>query len=273
MSLHPLPLVTAPPAGSAPPSPPWRQLLAESIGTALLAVAVVGSGIMAANLTPDAGLRLLANSVATALALAVLITILAPVSGAHLNPVVSLADWSLGRAPGTGLAGRMLAGYLLAQVAGAISGTILANLMFAQPAIATSGTDRTGIHQWLSEAIATSGLVLLIFALSRTGRTTLTPAAVGGYIGAAYWFTSSTSFANPALTLGRIFTDTLAGIAPASVPGFITAQLIGLILGIGLVLALYPTIGHPTTAHPTTARSAGEVRHRRGDPIPDRSPR
>ena len=162
-------------------------------------------------------------------------------SGAHLNPVVSAADWYLGRRTRTGLTGTQLGGYAAAQTLGAIAGSILANLMFDLPAVEFSGKERSAGHLWLGEVVATAGLVLLIFALARSGRSAVAPAAVGAYIGAAYWFTSSTSFANPAVTIGRAFTDTFAGIAPASVPGFVVAQVIGLAIGVGLLLALYPT--------------------------------
>ncbi|NYF57957.1 aquaporin [Micromonospora purpureochromogenes] len=222
----------------------WRRLLAEFTGTALLVTAVVGSGIMATALSPgDVGLQLLENSIATAFALGALILIFGPVSGAHFNPVVSAADWFLGRRAGTGLTGRDLGGYVAAQVAGAIGGSILANLMFDLAAVDLSAKDRTAGHLWLGEVVATAGLILLIFALARSGRAPVAPAAVGAYIGAAYWFTSSTSFANPAVTIGRAFTDTFAGIAPASVPGFVIAQLVGLAVGIGLLAALYPDAG------------------------------
>ncbi|MEV4545478.1 MIP/aquaporin family protein [Micromonospora echinaurantiaca] len=221
-----------------------RRLLAEFLGTALLVTAVVGSGIMAATLSPgDVGLQLLENSIATALALGALILVFGPVSGAHLNPVVSAADWFLGRRTGTGLTGRDLAGYTVAQVTGAVAGSVLANLMFDLAAVDLSGKDRAGANLWLGEVVATSGLILLVFALARSGRAPVAPAAVGAYIGAAYWFTSSTSFANPAVTIGRAFTDTFAGIAPASVPAFVLAQLVGLAAGVGLLAALYPDAG------------------------------
>jgi arsenate reductase len=222
----------------------WRRFLAEFVGTALLVTAVVGSGVMATELSPDdVGLQLLENSTATALALGALILTFGPVSGAHFNPVVSAADWFLGRRSGSGLAGRHLVGHVAAQVTGAIAGSILANLMFALPAVDFSSKDRAAGHLWLGELVATSGLILLIFALARTGRAAVAPAAVGAYIGAAYWFTSSTSFANPAVTVGRAFSDTFAGIAPSSVPGFVAAQLVGLGVGVGLLLALYPGVG------------------------------
>ncbi|MEV2237161.1 MIP/aquaporin family protein [Micromonospora sp. NPDC049891] len=237
-----------------------RRLLAEFAGTALLVTAVVGSGIMASALSPDdVGLQLLENSIATAFALGVLILMFGPVSGAHFNPVVSVADWWLGRRSGTGLTARDLAGYVAAQVLGGIAGAVLANLMFSRTAVSFAGTDRTGGHLWLGEVVATAGLVLLIFALARSGRATVAPAAVGAYIGAAYWFTSSTSFANPAVTVGRAFTDTFAGIAPASVPGFVLAQLVGLAVGVGLLAGLYPDAG--TAADQVVVPTDGHESH------------
>ena len=242
------------------PVAPWRRLLAEFVGTALLVTAVVGSGIMATELSPDdVGLQLLQNSVATAFALGALILTFGPVSGAHFNPVVSAADWWLGRRHGTGLTGRDLAGYTIAQTLGAIAGSVLANAMFDLAVVDFSAKDRAAGHLWLGEVVATAGLLLLIFALVRSGRASVAPAAVGAYIGAAYWFTSSTSFANPAVTVGRAFTDTFAGIAPASVPGFVLAQLAGLLIGVGLVVALYPNAGaaadEVVVPHDATARS------------------
>jgi arsenate reductase len=223
---------------------PWRRLLAEFIGTALLVTAVVGSGIMAATLSPDdIGLQLLENSIATAFALGALILTFGPISGAHFNPVVSATDWLLGRPSRTGLTALQLAGYLVAQIAGGIAGSVLANLMFDLAAVTWSTKDRSGANLWLGEVVATAGLILLIFGLARSGRSAVAPAAVGAYIGAAYWFTSSTSFANPAVTIGRAFTDTFAGIAPASVPAFIVAQYIGAAIGVGLLVALYPYVG------------------------------
>jgi arsenate reductase len=257
----------------------WRRLLAEFVGTALLVAAVVGSGIMATTLSPhDVGLQLLENSVATAFALGALILTFGPVSGAHFNPVVSAADWFLGRRTRTGLTGTDLAAYALAQVAGAIAGSVLANLMFALHPVTFSTKTRSAGHLWLGEVVATAGLLLLIFALARTGRAAVAPAAVGAYIGAAYWFTSSTSFANPAVTIGRAFTDTFAGIAPTSVPGFVVAQLVGLLAGVGLLAALYPDAGsaadqvvvehdvataglHPLTVRTTSARTQEGTPH------------
>jgi arsenate reductase len=235
-------------------------MLAEFLGTALLVTAVVGSGIMATTLSPDnIGLQLLENSIATAFALGALILTFGPVSGAHFNPVVSAADWWLGRRHRTGLTGRDLGAYTVAQVLGAIVGSVLANLMFDLAPVTMSTKIRASAHLWLGEVVATAGLLLLIFALVRSGRAAVAPAAVGAYIGAAYWFTSSTSFANPAVTVGRAFTDTFAGIAPASVPGFVVAQIVGLLVGVGLVIALYPNAGADADAvvvpHEDTARS------------------
>jgi glycerol uptake facilitator-like aquaporin len=188
------------------------------------------------------------------------------VSGAHFNPVVSAADWLLGRRSRTGLTATELAGYAGAQTVGGIGGAVLANLMFALPAVDWSSKTRTGGHLWLGEIVATAGLVLLVFALARSGRSAVAPAAVGAYIGAAYWFTSSTSFANPAVTAGRMFSNTFAGISPTSVPPFVLAQIIGAVLGTVLVLALYPDAGrtadavvvpHHTSPAPAAGRSTG----------------
>src|SRR5215213_296767 len=221
----------------------WRRLLAELIGTALLVTVVVGSGIAAASLSPsDVGLQLLENSTATALGLAVLILVFGPVSGGHFNPVISAVDWLLSRRPGNGLSAADVAMYAAAQLIGAILGALLANIMFDLPAVQISGTDRISLGHGLGEVVATAGLVVVVFALARTERAALSAAAVGAYIGAAYWFTSSTSFANPAVTVGRIFSDTFAGIAPASAPGFIAMQLFGLGVGVGLVAWLYPQV-------------------------------
>ena len=230
-------------------APSWRRLVAEFIGTGLLVTVVVGSGIAAHRLSPnDVGLQLLENSLTTALGLTVLILALGSISGAHFNPVVSVADWFVGRRDRTGLTLLELAAYIAAQVAGAIGGSVLANLMFEVPTkIAT--TSRDGAGHFLGEVVATSGLLIVIFSLARTHRAAIAAPAVGAYIGAAYWFTSSTSFANPAVTIGRIFSDTFAGIAPASVPAFIGAQLVGAVIGVAITLLLFPTVG----------RSAGDV--------------
>lgn len=219
----------------------WRQALAEALGTGLLVAVVVGSGIAAARFSPeDLGLQLLESSIATALGLAVLIVLLAPVSGAHVNPLVSLADAILDRNHRGRPRMRTLVWCIPAQVLGGIGGAVLANLMFDVPT-RIAATERSGSGILVGELVATAGLVLLIFGLARSGRGPLTIGpAVGAYIGAAYWFTSSTSFANPAVTVGRMFSDTFAGIAPSSVLPFLGAQLIGAAVGVGLVLVLFP---------------------------------
>ena len=220
-------------------APLGRRVAAEAIGTGLLVAVVVGSGIQATELSRDVGVQLLANSLATVFGLGGLILVLGPVSGAHFNPVVTLAAWFTGRRTSGGLALRDVAAYVPAQVAGGIGGAILADAMFAKPLVRFSAHDRFAGHLWLGEVVATAGLILLVLGLGRIGRAASAPAAVASYIGAAYWFTSSTSFANPAVTIGRAFTDTFAGIAPASVPPFIAAQLVGAVLGLGIVAAVY----------------------------------
>ncbi|MBB2741948.1 UNVERIFIED_ORG: arsenate reductase [Microbispora rosea subsp. rosea] len=222
-----------------------RRAFAEFLGSGLLVAVVIGSGVMAVRLSPDVGIQLLANSVATAAALPVIITLVGPVSGAHLNPVVSLVDWLLGRRERTGLTAREVVAYLPAQVAGGIAGAVLANLMFALPPVTASTHVRAGLSLWLGEVVATAGLVALVVALARQGRAHLAPPLVGAYIGAAYWFTSSTSFANPAVTIARGFSDTFAGIAPASIPAFVVAQLLGALVGAVIAVALYPTPSRP----------------------------
>ena len=223
-----------------------RRLLAEAVGTGLLVTVVVGSGIAAQQLSPgNTGLQLLENSTATAFGLAVLILMFGPVSGAHFNPVVTSVDWLLGRRAGTGISGAHVAPYLAAQTVGAAAGAILANAMFELPLVEISQTDRATTGHGIGEIAATAGLVALIFLLARTGRHALSAAAVGAYIGAAYWYTSSTSFANPAVTVGRVFTDTFAGIAPGSVPLYIGAQIVGAAVGLGLVITLYPDTDRP----------------------------
>ena len=219
-----------------------RRLLAELLGTALLVTVVVGSGIAAQQLSAgDVGLQRLENSTATVLGLTVLILMFGPVSGAHFNPVVTLADWFLGRRTGQGLSLPEVGAYTVAQVVGAVAGSVLANAMF-EVGTSVSTTDRTSPGHLLAEVVATTFLVALIFTLARSDRGALAAPAVGAYIGAAYWFTSSTSFANPAVTVGRVFTDTFAGIAPSSAPPFVVAQIIGLAVGVVLVLALYPDV-------------------------------
>lgn len=213
-----------------------QRLAAEFLGSGLLATTVIGSGIMAQSLSPaDTGLQLLENAFATALGLGVLILVFAPVSGAHFNPVVSLADAVLGHRPW-----RDALAYIPVQVVGCLAGAALANLMFDLPAVTVSGTERLTPGTFLAEIVATAGLVLVIFALAGSGRASLVPLAVGAYIGAAYFFTSSTSFANPAITIGRMLSDTFAGIAPGSVPGYLGAQLLGGAIGVLLVLAFRP---------------------------------
>lgn len=210
-----------------------RRLAAEAVGTAFLLMAVVGSGIAAQRLSPgDVGLQLLENAVATAFALTALIWALGPVSGAHFNPAVTLAEVALRRRPvKEGIA------YIGAQAGGGIAGTVLANLMFELPPVAWSTTARGGSGQLIGEAVATLGLLAVIFLIPRSRDAVIAP-AVGAYIGAAYFFTSSTSFANPAVTAARMFSDTFAGIYPGSAPGFVGMQLVGAGLAIGLVWAL-----------------------------------
>ncbi|MFB8368233.1 aquaporin [Pseudarthrobacter sp. NPDC055928] len=239
--------------------PLWRRAVAELLGTSLLVAVVVGSGISAQQLSPgDVGLQLLENSTATVLGLTVLILMLGPVSGAHFNPVVSLVDWVLGRRSGTGLTLPELGTYVAAQTVGAITGSMLANAMF-DVGTSISTKDRVSTGHLLAEVVATAGLILLIFALAATSRGVLAAPAVGAYIGAAYWFTSSTSFANPAVTVGRIFSDTFAGIAPPSVPGFIVAQLVGAAVGLGLLLILFPSAARAAddVVLPHDSRAAG----------------
>ncbi|WP_284974886.1 MIP/aquaporin family protein [Arthrobacter sp. efr-133-TYG-104] len=220
--------------------PLWRRAIAELIGTSVLVAIVVGSGIAAQQLSPnDVGLQLLQNSTATVLGLAVLILVFGPVSGAHFNPVVSLVDWFLGRRSGSGLPLPDLGLYVLAQIIGAIGGSVLASAMF-EVGTSISTKERATAGHLLAEVVATAGLVLLIFSLAATRRGALAAPAVGAYIGAAYWFTSSTSFANPAVTIGRIFSDTFAGIAPGSVLPFIAVQILGAAVGVGVLLLLFP---------------------------------
>ena len=198
----------------------WRRLVAEYLGSAFLAAIVVGSGIAAQQLSPgNVGLELLQNALVTGAGLFAIILIFGSLSGAHFNPVVSFVDAAFG-----GVSWWDAAAYLPAQVVGCITGAITANVMFSLKAVSISTHHRaTGPHLF-AEVIATVGLLLVIFALARSDRTAYTPAAVGAYITAAYFFTSSTSFANPAITVGRMFSDTFAGIAPSSAPGFIGAS-------------------------------------------------
>ena len=219
-----------------------RRLFAEALGTGLLVAAVIGSGIMAQRLSPnDTGLQLLENAIATGAALVVLIATLGSVSGAHFNPVVTAVDAWFG-----GTSRRDIAPYLTVQTLGACAGAVLANLMFGLPAVSVSQHDRSGPGILLSEVVATFGLLLVIMGLVRAGRSVWVAPAVAAYITAAYWFTASTSFANPAVTIGRTLSNTFAGIAPASVPGFITAQAVGGLIAAVTALALWP---HRPTTH------------------------
>ena len=232
-----------------------RRLLAELLGTGLLVAVVVGSGIAAQRLSPgDIGLQLLENSTATGAGLVALILAFGSVSGAHFNPVVTLADLLLG-----GMSSRDGIWYVAVQMIGACAGAMVANLMFDLPAVTVSTHLRSSSGLWLGEVVATFGLLTVILGLTRTGRTSAAPYAVGAYIAAAYWFTSSTSFANPAVTVGRTLTNTFAGIAPSSVPAFVTAQIVGAVLGIGVARLLHPKLDaadillpHPDTAEETS---------------------
>ncbi|WP_326651183.1 MIP/aquaporin family protein [Streptomyces sp. NBC_01750] len=229
-----------PAPGATPPRTPLvARAAAELVGTAALVAVVVGSGIQATELSQDVGLQLLANSIATVFGLGVLIALLGPVSGAHFNPAVTLAEWWTARRGGAGVTAREAAVYVPTQIAGAIAGAVLADAMFGEPLVKWSTHDRSAGNLLLGEVVATAGLILLIFGLARTDRLRFAPVAVASYIGAAYWFTSSTSFANPAVTIGRAFTDTFAGIAPGSVPGFIGAQLAGAVVGLALVALIF----------------------------------
>ncbi len=239
-----------------------RRLLAEYVGSAFLAALVVGSGIAAQNLSPgDVGLQLLENAVATGAGLFAIILMFGAVSGGHFNPVVSFVDASFG-----GMRWRDAAAYAPAQVAGCITGAVVANAMFALALVSISAKHRASGPHLFSEVVATLGLMLVIFSLTRTKRGAATPAAVGAYIAAAYFFTSSTSFANPAISIGRMFSDTFAGIAPSSVPGFVAAQIIGGVVAIGLLRTLYPDV---------TPQEAAEVMlpHDDGRPEPDSTSR
>jgi arsenate reductase len=213
-----------------------RRITAEGLGTGLLVAIVVGSGICAQRLSPhDRGLQLLASSVATGAGLVALVLALGPVSGAHLNPAVTIADRVLG-----GTSTRAASLYVVAQVVGACLGAMVANLMFDLPAIDVSTQTRSSSGLWLGEVVAAFGLLIVILGVVRTGRAGLAAFAVGGYITAAYWFTSSTSFANPAVTVGRTLTDTFAGIAPSSVPMFVVMQVVGALTAVALGVFVFP---------------------------------
>lgn len=213
-----------------------RRLTAEALGTALLVAVVVGSGISAQRLSPhDLGLELLENSIATGAALVALILALGPVSGAHFNPVVTVADRLLG-----GTTNRDAALYVVAQVVGACIGAMVANAMFDLPLVDVSTHTRSSSGLWLGELVAAFGLLIVILGVVRSGRVGLAAFAVGAYISAAYWFTSSTSFANPAVTIGRTLSDTFAGIAPSSVPMFVVMQFAGALTAVALAVFLFP---------------------------------
>jgi arsenate reductase len=230
------------------------------MGSAFLAAVVIGSGIAAHNLSPgNTGLELLENAAATAAGLYAIILMFGPVSGGHFNPVVSVADAVFG-----GLSWRDTAAYLPVQIIGCFGGAVVANVMFARAAITISAKNRAKPAHFLAEIVATLGLLLVIFALARSGRSRTAPAAVGAYIGAAYFFTSSTSFANPAITVGRMFSDTFAGIAPASVPAFIGAQVVGCAVAVAAIRALYPGLSAEAAAEITVPHDAGTERHEHG---------
>jgi arsenate reductase len=216
----------------------WRRLVAEFLGSAFLAAVVIGSGIAAQRLSPgNTGLQLFENAAATAAGLFAIILMFGPVSGGHFNPVVSFVDAAFG-----GLRWRDATAYLPVQVAGCVVGALVANVMFSLTAIELSTKHRASPAHFVSEVVATLGLLLVIFALARTGRSRSAPAAVGAYIGAAYFFTSSTGFANPAITVGRMFSNSFAGIAPSSVPSFVVAQALGGLVAFAVILVLYPRL-------------------------------
>ncbi|MCJ1678732.1 aquaporin [Streptomyces sp. APSN-46.1] len=216
-----------------------RRAAAEFVGTAGLLVVVIGSGIQATALSRDTGVALVANSLASAIGLGLIITLFGPLSGAHLNPVVTLTSWWGRRTGGEGLGGREALVYAAAQTLGAIGGAVLAEVMFGRVPGAFATQVRGGGHLLVGEVVATAGLVLVIQGLGRIGRPGLIPAAVSAYIAAAIWFTSSGSFANPAGTIGRAFSDSFTGIAPQSLPGFVAAQLVGGAVGLLLAGLLY----------------------------------
>jgi arsenate reductase len=223
---------------AVPGVPPLaRKVAAEFVGTTFLLAAIVGSGIMAEQLTDDVGLQLLQNAFATAGVLVALILALGPASGAHFNPAVTLADRAFG-----GIDTPTTISYVIAQVTGAITGVVLANAMFDLVLVDWSTKDRSAGHLVLAEGVATFGLLLVIFGVVRSGRPGVAAFAVGGYIAGAYYFTSSTSFANPAVTIARAWSDTFAGIEPASVPGFVAAQLIATAVAVAVIRLIYPHI-------------------------------
>lgn len=228
---------------------PQRRIVAEALGTALLVAAVIGSGIMAQRLTGDRALALLANTIATGGALVAILLVFGPISGAHLNPAVTLILAAMRALPP-----RLAIGYVIAQLAGGIVGAVLANAMFDLPPISWSVTSRAGLPQWLSEGVATFGLVGVVIAVGRT-RAAITPFAVAAYIVAAYWFTASTSFANPAVTIARACSDTFAGIRPADIGGFLAAQAAGAATGACVFSWLVPVHADAAPA-PAASRSS-----------------
>ncbi|MFF7181357.1 aquaporin [Streptomyces sp. NPDC008121] len=216
-----------------------RRVAAELVGTAALVAVIIGSGIRADSLSQDIAVRLLANSLASAVGLGVLIALLGPLSGAHFNPVVTLSEWWARRGEDGAPDAREVGLYLSAQLAGAVAGALLAEAMFGRSPGGWATQVRSDTPLLLGETVATAGLVLVVQGLRRIGRPSLAPVAVAAYIGAAIWFTSSGSFANPAATVGRAFSDSFTGIAPGSLPGFIGAQLLGALVGITLATVLY----------------------------------
>lgn len=240
------------------PDPLGRRVLAEFLGTSLLVAAVIGSGIAAARLSPgDVGLELFENAAATVGALVALILAFGPVSGAHFNPVVTLVDRVFG-----GVSTRDALGYIPAQIAGGLGGALLANAMFALPTFEASTKTRSSGPLWLAEVVATFGLVVVIFGMARSGRSSAAPFAVGAYIGGAYFFASSTSFANPAVTIGRTISNSFAGIRPSSAPMFIVMQLIGGCIAGVVIRILYPHIAESASdvIVPHTSEVAGNGR-------------
>ena len=231
-----------------------RRLFAEFLGSAFLAALVIGSGIAAAQLSPnDAGLQLFENAAATAVGLFTIILMFGPVSGGHFNPVVSLVDCVFG-----GLSWRDAQAYMATQIAGCSFGALVANAMFGLSAISIATHHRASPAHLLGEVVATLGLILLIFALVRSHRASMAAGAVGAYIGAAYWFTSSASFANPAISVGRMFSNTFAGIAPASLPAYVAAQLAGGALAVAVVRVLYPDVTPAQAAEVVVPRAQAD---------------
>lgn len=209
------------------------KYVTEFLGTGILVTVIVGSGIMATNLSRDVGVQLLINTISTVLTLGIIIALFAPISGAHFNPVVTLAEFGMKR-----LSALTSIGYLVAQVLGGVAGAIVANLMFKDSAFYMAKRVRSGSNLFLGEVVATAGLLLIIHLIGYQKRGHLAPILVAAWIGSAYFFTSSTSFANPAVTFGRAFSNTFAGIAMRSVPAFIAAQILGAVLGVGIAFVL-----------------------------------